>query len=215
MSSELTRLDWVLIALILLITAFHAAMLGGVFRGEHAAEAQAPFDRSAVPSGNAPGIELSQAMQAEADASPDLPGRYVPTQGKQHTRVWPLDERVPYCVDGAIRNDCYASMPPSSGLHVPVQRAARLADGTVTPLPPGPGVYAFDLLVIQELSLRRRVVMARFSDLPPDTIGMASWTRVDTFAASDFDAERVSAFIRAHSCRYDPEGFCGEDPPES
>jgi hypothetical protein len=140
-------------------------------------------------------------------------------------------------------------MPPSSGLHVPVQRAVRLEDGTVTALPPRPGVYDFDLpreavphieehagvfvgyncdsaacdsaiealeaVVIQELSLQRRVIMARFSDLPPDTIGLASWTRVDTFPAAEFDAERVAAFIRAHSCRFDPEGFCGEDPPES
>jgi hypothetical protein len=181
---------------------------------------------------------------AEADDSPDLPGTYVPSQGKRHTQPWPLrdNERVPYCVPFQYHNECYASLPPTSGLHVPVQRGARLPDGATSLLPPNPGVYDFDLpreavphiqehagvfvgyncvseecrtavaglerVVIQELGHGARVVMARFSDLPADTIGLASWTRVDTFPASEYDELRVGVFIRAHSCRFDPEGFC-------
>ena len=50
--------------------------------------------------------------------------------------------------------------------------------------------------------------MARDTDLPLDAIGMSSWTRVDTFQSRKLTDERVVDFIDAHSCRYDPEGFC-------
>lgn len=184
------------------------------------------------------------AQIAEADASPELPGTYVPSQGKRHTPAWPLEERVPYCDEGSggtDGGDCYASRPPTSGLHLPVQRGVILG-GSVVALPPDPGIYQFDMpreaiphlqehagvfvgfncesdacratvlrmgeLVQQELSVGARVVMAPFSDLPPDTIGLAAWTRVDTFTAAEYSAERVRSFIKAHSCRFDPEGFC-------
>lgn len=185
------------------------------------------------------------AQLAEADTSPSLPGRYVPSQGKRHTAAWPLEERVPYCDEGAAAGDCYASLPPTSGLHLPVQRGVVLGDSVVT-LPPDPGIYPFDMpreaiphlqehagvfagfncesdacratvlrmgeLVQQELSVGARVVMAPFSDLPPDTIGLAAWTRVDTFTAAGYTDERVRSFIKAHSCRFDPEGFCPTAP---
>jgi hypothetical protein len=248
MSSRLTPLDWTLISLIVLFAAFHAAMLTGVFEGEHAIAAPGFFDLSRLPEGNAPTVrEPTAADLAEADDSPDLPGRFVPTQGKQHTGPWPLRERIPYCEDDDLRDDCYASIPPTSGLHVPVQRGARLSDGVTAPLPPNPGIYDFDLpreavphiqehagvfvgyncesdacrsaveeletVVLQELSLGERVVMTPFSDLDADTIALASWTRVDAFAASDYDAGRVREFIQRHSCRFDPEGFCTNRQP--
>jgi hypothetical protein len=50
--------------------------------------------------------------------------------------------------------------------------------------------------------------MAHDSDLPIGEIGLASWTRVDTFAYGSYDDDRVVEFIDALSCRYDPEGFC-------
>jgi hypothetical protein len=53
-----------------------------------------------------------------------------------------------------------------------------------------------------------RVVMARDSDLPPGMIGVVSWTRIDVFDYGDFTEDRVVRFIDAHSCRFDPEGFC-------
>jgi len=67
-------------------------------------------------------------------------------------------------------------------------------------------------LVSEELSLGARVVMAPDSDLSPDTVGLASWTRYDTFAAADYTDGRVRDFIKAHSCRFDPEGFCPARP---
>jgi hypothetical protein len=54
--------------------------------------------------------------------------------------------------------------------------------------------------------------MAPDSDLAEDTIGLAAWTRFDTFAATDYTDERARSFIKAHSCRFDPEGFCKERP---
>lgn len=53
-----------------------------------------------------------------------------------------------------------------------------------------------------------RVVMAHDSDLPAGTIGLASWTRIDTFAYAVYDEDRVVEFIDVHVCRFDPENFC-------
>ena len=52
-------------------------------------------------------------------------------------------------------------------------------------------------------------------DLDDDTIGLAAWTRVDVFSAADYTDDRVRAFIKAHSCRFDPELFCARRPPLS
>lgn len=53
-----------------------------------------------------------------------------------------------------------------------------------------------------------RVAMARDTDLPVGEIGLSSWTRVMDFTYQDYDEDAVVEFISAHSCRYDPEGFC-------
>jgi hypothetical protein len=66
-------------------------------------------------------------------------------------------------------------------------------------------------LVSQELALKARVVLSPDPDLADDAIGLAAWTRVDVFAAEDYDDGRVRAFIKAHSCRFDPEGFCKDN----
>lgn len=187
------------------------------------------------------------AERAERDDSGDLPGRFVVTQGRKHTGAWPLDAsaRVPFCRDGEIADTCYASNPPTSGLHVPVARVVVI-DGDLINLPPEPDIYEIEIpreaiphlqehagvyvgyncgsdacdaaveqmrtLVKQELSLGARVVMSPDSDLAEDTIGLASWTRFDTFAAEAYTDGRVRSFIKAHSCRFDPEGFCAERP---
>lgn len=197
------------------------------------------------PGATTPGDPRADEI-AEANDDPSLPGQFVPSQGRSHTQAWPLAQRVEYCLPETVRDDCYASMPPSSGLHLPVQRGVALADGSVVTLPPDPGIYNWDMpreaiphlqehagvfigfncatdecrgvvletgrIAQQELSLGARVVMAEFSDLPPDTIGMAAWTRVDMFPAAEFSDERVRGFIKAHSCRFDPEGFCRDVP---
>ena len=69
-------------------------------------------------------------------------------------------------------------------------------------------------LVEDQLSLGARVVMAPDCDLDDDTIALAAWTRIDALPASDYDDDRARAFIEAHSCRFDPEGFCGRRRPE-
>ncbi len=204
------------------------------------------------PAGGAPNTEQQDARRAaaaraEADDSGDLPGRFVATQGRRHTGAWPLDAsaRIPFCPEGDIADACYASNPPTSGLHAPVARGVVI-DGAVINLPPEPGIYdvmipreaiphlqehagvyvgyncgadACDAaveqmrtLVKQELSLGARVIMSPDSDLVEDTIGLASWTRFDTFAAEAYTDGRVRSFIKAHSCRFDPEGFCEQQP---
>ncbi len=186
------------------------------------------------------------SLAAEADDSESLPGRFVPTQGRQHTAAYPLRQRIPFCPENQVADNCYASNPPTSGMHLPVQGTVRLTDGNTIKIPPDPGLYDFPVpreaiphieehagvyvgyncssdackavaerlknLVNQEVSLGARVVLSPDRDLDDDTIGVASWTRVDTFAASDYTDERLRAFIKAHSCRFDPEQFCKTTP---
>ena len=54
-----------------------------------------------------------------------------------------------------------------------------------------------------------RVVMANDPDLPENSIGLSSWTRVLNMPISEWDKGEVEDFIGTHSCRYDPEEFCG------
>jgi hypothetical protein len=54
----------------------------------------------------------------------------------------------------------------------------------------------------------KRVVLAPDPDLPSGTVAFAAWRHVERFPARQFSAERLDAFLEAHSCRFDPEGFC-------
>ncbi len=63
-------------------------------------------------------------------------------------------------------------------------------------------------LVTQEISLGARVVLSPDDDLDSNTIGVVAWTRLDAFDATAYTDERVRTFIKAHSCRFDPERFC-------
>ena len=226
---------WVLIVGVALL---NVALYTGVVQGEDAIDvrqtASNPEDDGDSPA--------DRADAAEHDDSADLPGTFVPTQGRSHTNAWNEEHTVEFCPEGEVESTCYASNPPTSGLHLPVTRDAVLASGDVINLPPDPGIYAFEIpresiphlqehagvyvgyncgstacdgvveqltsLVNQRLSLGNRVVLAPSSDLPPDTVGLASWTRFDRFPASEYTDQRASIFIETHSCRFDPEGFC-------
>ena len=188
-------------------------------------------------------VDPSAAEEAELDDDGELPGWFVPTQGRLHVNgTYPLVDRVEFCPPDQISERCYASNPPTSGLHYGVQNAV-LPTGEEVRLPPDPGVYdwavpreaiphiqehagvyvghncataacRFVVLRLEEViqeqnTIGHRVVMSPDPDLAPDTIALASWTRVDTFIASqEYDEERVIRFIETHSCRFDPEGFC-------
>jgi hypothetical protein len=198
------------------------------------------------------------------DPSAELPGTFVPNQGRSHfnyTHDPDIPPRTPFC-DGVATSDgpgapsvdppagefrCYASNPPSSGSHLPIQRNADLGNGARINIPPDPDTYPPDIEIPREAiphilehagvfvgyhcadgdaacedvvaqverivddridNNNDRVVFARDSDLPAGTIGMSSWTRVETFPYAEFSRENVVAFIDTHSCRFDPEGFC-------
>ena len=236
-------------ALILLAVGVNVLIYGGIIQRGEAVTFPALVGAIPPGGGNAPGsAQITDAQRAELDSSPELPGRYVASQGKLHIGEWP-SQRVPFCPPGQVTNECYASRPPTSGLHVPVTRNALLPDGSRIDLPPDPGVYDVRVpreaiphiqehagvyvgyscrsdacraaverakaVVEEQLGSGARVVMAPSDDLPGDTFGIASWTRYDAFDVGRYDDERLRAFIEAHSCRYDPEGFCeAEQRPE-
>lgn len=215
--------------LILLVALLNLAIYSGVVKGEDAINA---IERQ----GESP---QAQALKAEQDDSEGLPGRFVPTQGRQHIAS---GTTVEFCPDGQRADGCYASNPPSSGLHLGVEQGVVLADGSVIDIPPQPGVYATGIpresiphilehagvyvgyncaeaacqevierliiVVSQEVERGKRVVLAPSRDLAVDTIGMSAWTRVDGFMTVEYEDSRVRDFIEAHSCRFDPEGFC-------
>jgi hypothetical protein len=241
-------LMWVLIVTMAVV---NLAVYTHVVRGEDAVDL-----RDSRPSGSprllttpvAGDSPASAADRAEQDDSDDLPGRFVAPQGRQHTATaYPLSRHIPFCDEDAVSARCYASNPPSSGTHLPVQRNVLLADGNRVNIPPDPGAYDFAIpreaiphieehagvyagyncvddagcertaerlkdLVTQEVSLGARVILSPDPDLDPNTIGLAAWTRVDVFDASEYNDDRVRGFIKAHSCRFDPEGFCKQTP---
>lgn len=236
---------WLLIVAVALL---NVAIYTGVVQGENAIDVREigadgePF-LSNTP---APDSPAARAIAAEEDDSSHLPGTWVPTQGRRHTQAYGVGPRIEFCSQGGgvtqIDDDCYASNPPTSGLHFPVQRDIRLADGNIVNIPPDPGIYDFEIpreaiphiqehagvyvgyncssdtcrdavenleaLVNQLLEINTRVVMSPAPDLPMDTIGLASWTRVDSIPASEYTEQRARVFIETHSCRFDPEGFC-------
>jgi hypothetical protein len=53
-----------------------------------------------------------------------------------------------------------------------------------------------------------RVVMANSPDLPENSVGASSWTRVLNMSVEEWDEDLMEDFIGTHSCRFDPEGFC-------
>ena len=237
---------WVLI---LATATVIAAVCSGIIHGEDGIDLRttAPRGAKATPGAVAtPGPASNASLKAESDDGANLPGRFVPTQGRQHTSAYPLDKHIEFCPEHQISNDCYASNPPTSGMHLPVQAAVLLENRHTIKIPPDPGVYDFDIpresvphieehagvyvgyhcvsddctktaerlrnLVTQEISLGARVVMSSDPDLDEDTIGIAAWTRADDFASADYTNERVRTFIKAHSCRFDPELFCKQTP---
>ena len=242
MSTKLTRLDWTIITLIVVLALFQLILISGVVQGEDALAAPPSVDTSRLPQGNAPPANLP-GSEAETDDSAALPGQFVRSQGRSHVQgQWPLDRRVPYCREDQISNFCYASLPPTSGLHLGVQARAVLDGGNEVRLPPPPGIYDFEIpreavphiqehagvfigyhcqrdecdiavselqgLVEEQLALGAQLIMSPFLDLDANTIALASWTRIDSFSSDEYDDERARRFIEAHSCRFDPEGFC-------
>jgi hypothetical protein len=234
---------WVLIIGVALM---NVAIYTGVVRGEDAIDVRAVGSDGRPLLSTTPAADSSaaRAIRAEEDSGEHLPGRWVPTQGRRHVQGYGAGPRVPFCSEGEVHAECYASNPPSSGLHFPVQRDVRLADGNIVNIPPDPGIYDFEIpreaiphlqehagvyvgfncasdacrvavndlgnLVAQLLEIDTRVVMSPAPDLPLDTIGLAAWTRVDTMSAAEYSNARARAFIETHSCRFDPEGFCGD-----
>jgi hypothetical protein len=240
-------------ALLLTLVLANLVLYSGVFQGEEAVSsasktapptpaAGASTSPARSPVAKTAGAAELAAERAERDDSDRLPGRWVPSQGRQHTEAYPLPHAIPFCAPDEVSTDCYASNPPTSGMHLPVQGTVLLEGGHRLKIPPDFGIYDFAVpreaiphieehagvylgyrcesddcnatvervkdLVDQEISLGARVVMSPDPDLEPDTIALASWTRVDAFSASDYSDERVRGFIKAHSCRFDPERFC-------
>lgn len=238
--------------LIVAAALLNVAIYTGVVQGENAIDLRETSGAGAPilggPGGDTPAAEspAARAIAAEEDDSTALPGTWVPTQGRRHTEGYGVGPRVEFCpVEDGVRgvdDECYASNPPTSGLHLPVQRDVLLADGNIVNVPPDPGIYAFEIpreaiphlqehagvyvgyncssdvcrdavenlesLVNQLLEVETRVIMSPAPDLPLNTIGLASWTRVDSIPAVEYTEQRAREFIETHSCRFDPEGFC-------
>ena len=230
----------VVVVVILFVGVIDLAAYSGILKSEDALST-AEFLGSSGGSAPSGGSIASAATRAEQDANDALPGRYVPPQGRQHTQAYPLRAHVPFCREEAVSNTCYASNPPTSGLHLPVQQHVLLADGNGIDIPPNRGIYDFPIpreaiphieehagvyvgyncddgcgdaldraksVVAQELSIGGRIVMSPDPDLDAGVIAAVSWTRIDSFDATDYTDARLRSFIKAHNCRFDPEGFC-------
>ncbi len=130
--------------LIVATAAVNLVVYTGFVHGEDGIDLRSEPPRGATPAA-VPTLSVAQSasFRAEADDSADLPGRFVPTQGRQHTPAYPLAARVEFCPEHDTSNDCYASNPPTSGLHLPVQASVVLEGGHRLKIPPDPGIYDF------------------------------------------------------------------------
>lgn len=89
-------------------------------------------------------------MIAETNSSElDLPGRFYASQGREHHAVSFSDHTpTPFC-PGVINAApgaspapyCYASNPPSSGIHLQEEQAVDVGGGVLMNIPPEPGLY--------------------------------------------------------------------------
>jgi hypothetical protein len=130
--------ELVIFTLIALAAVVNVALYGGFINASDPVEGGS--DREQIEA------RREAARRAEEDDDPALPGRFVRTQGRNHTPPYPLSaaQQVPFCEEGARADDCYASNPPTSGLHLPVARNVVI-DGTTLTLPPDPGIYAVEI----------------------------------------------------------------------
>ena len=141
-----------------------------------------------------------------------------------------LQEIIPICTSeqlaaGNISKPlCYNSNPPTSGPHSGTPMPFKVLDNPalkenlVHNMEHGGVVVWYntdDAAVIKqladtvnsELDRRRLVVMSKYTEMEPNTIAVTSWTRLDKFGVSDFNAKRVRDFIEENSKRFNPEGF--------
>jgi len=122
------------ITLIAVVGMFDLVVYGGFVEGEDAIDVLNPAGTVTAEQARA------RAQTAELDDSSELPGRFVPNQGRQHVD---FGESVEFCAEGEVSDQCYASNPPTSGLHLPSQRGVTLESGQRLDMPPNPGVYEF------------------------------------------------------------------------
>ena len=138
MRSLVALSEGLVVSLIALFAAVNVAFYTGAVGGRHGTTGASQAADAPIAAGT-PG---RPDIVAESDASAELPGRFVPTQGRQHIQPYPL-ETVAFCPPGQVRNNCYASNPPTSGLHLPVESLVVLPGGHRLKIPPDPGVYDF------------------------------------------------------------------------
>jgi hypothetical protein len=159
---------------------------------------------------------------AETDDSPDLPGQFFESQGREHLALGTV---YPLCGDG-VTEDCYASNPPTSGPHDPVPVQRGIYDD---PQPKEKMIHNMEHagviiwynctdcdevvdelkdIALDFLDDGKQLVMSPYPEMEPNTIALTGWTRLDKFSVDEFDEGRVRDFIETHECRFDPENFC-------
>ena len=186
-------------------------------------------------SGGGSGSSNEDAIAAEADRDPALPGEFVDLVeiygGPYNETAGHVSVAVDYEADGN-------SNPPAGGPH---WSGSCGEDPSEAPPFCGPapwGVFreewqpetlvhnmehggavvwyntddqdvidTLEALVEQHLLDDDIVVMAPYSGMEDDTIAVTSWSRIDKFPTSEFTEARVEAFLDAHVRRFNPEDF--------
>jgi Protein of unknown function (DUF3105) len=64
----------------------------------------------------------------------------------------------------------------------------------------------------ENLASGKFIVMMPYADMGAETISLTAWGRRDTFGTSNYDDDRVQAFIAKLECRFDPEQLCNREP---
>ena len=181
---------------------------------------------------------LTAAVLAEADDDPSLPGEYVdlpaiyggpyPASAQHVTRdVDYVAERVgsppvggPHWGRSACGTDPVAAPPlcgpaPWGVYHAPWRPETLVHNmehaGVVIwyNTADRDTIESLEDFAVEQLNADRQLVLVPYPDMADDTVAITTWSRRDMFPAEDLTIERLQAFLDAHYCRFDPEGFCG------
>ena len=159
-----------------------------------------------------------EADAAEQDDSPEIPGEFFESAGRQH-----VNEPVEY-----------ATNPPTSGPHNPVPLPAGVyrdpeqapAERAVHSMEHASAIIWYNCeaggLDEDECNAMVDDLRERYENLltgqsggalliinNPDQesfLALTSWTRL--LELDEFDEEAIDEFIDVNRCRFDPEGFC-------
>ena len=205
------RLSWLIGAAVIIAAGGFVVLVvvqgGGSSNGDSAAEAERNDDPGLpglyinipeIYEGSYPHVSVAVDYEAAGNSNPPVGG---PHWGGAACGDEP-DEAPPFCGPapwGIFLDPWDAETLVHNMEHAGVVVWYKTDDQAV--------VDELTALVNGHLDDEQLIVMAPYRAMEDEQIAITSWTRIDKFPVSEYDAERVDDFIDTHMRRFNPEGF--------